>query len=308
MESHRLPRFERTRMVAPMQLTSRDRTIIQMVYRHRFLRSSHLAALMADSSQQLIRRLQLLYHHGFLERPRAQLDYYHRGGSHPMVYGIGNKGAALLNQEIGIPFQPLRWSEKNRSVGRIYLEHALLVSDVMVAIEVACRQNCQIRLLSHDQLSGPAENGHGIGGLRWNVSLDNRQRLGVIPDRVFALEYNDRYGQCSRAYFFLEADRGTMPVIRDNLSQTSIYRKLLAYEATWSQSIHRIQFSFHRFRVLTITTSAIRLRALVEACSRLKSGHGLFLFSDRTILDKPGEILRPVWQTARQGEAASLLD
>ena len=39
-------------------------------------------------------------------------------------------------------------------------------------------------------------------------------RLGVIPDRVFALEYADQNGQSQRAYFFLEADRGTMPVIR----------------------------------------------------------------------------------------------
>jgi hypothetical protein len=308
METSRLPRFKRVPKPAPMLLTARDRNIIQLVHRHRFLRSSHLVALMTDNSQQLLRRLQLLYHHGFLERPRSQLDYYHRGGSHHMVYGIGNKGAALLKHEICVPFHHLRWGEKNRSVGRIYLEHALLVSDVIVAIELACRAHGGVRLISQDQLSSHSGSSQEPQSFRWNVNVTGSLKLGVIPDRVFALEYEGPDGQADRAFFFLEADRGTMPVMRQNLSQTSFYRKLVAYEATWSHSVHRTRFGFHRFRVLTVTTSTVRLRSLVEACSQLKSGHGLFLFADRTILENPGNLLSPIWRTARQGETASLLD
>ena len=40
------------------------------------------------------------------------------------------------------------------------------------------------------------------------------------------------------------------PSYGKSLSQTSFYRKIRAYEATWSQSIHQTQFGFHRFRVL----------------------------------------------------------
>jgi hypothetical protein len=58
---------------------------------------------------------------------------------------------------------------------------------------------------------------------------------------VFALEYPDHGGQPQRAYFFLEADRGTMPVIRKVLVQTSFFRKLLAYEATWTNKVHQRQ-------------------------------------------------------------------
>src|SRR6266567_7991259 len=96
----RLPRFKRSSTVASIELTERDREIIRLVYRHRFLRSAQIISLVGGSVQQVLRRLQLLYHHGFLERPRSQLDYYHHGGSHHMVYGIGNKGAALLKREI----------------------------------------------------------------------------------------------------------------------------------------------------------------------------------------------------------------
>ena len=80
MESIRLPRFKRVAAVEPMQLTERDRDILRQVRRHRFLRSSHILALIGGSSQQVLRRLQRLYHHGYLDRPRAQIDYFHRGG------------------------------------------------------------------------------------------------------------------------------------------------------------------------------------------------------------------------------------
>lgn len=85
MESSRLSRFKRAATVAPMQLTERDREIIRLVQRYRFLRSPQIVALIASDSQQLLRRLQLLYHHGYLERPRAQIDYYHQGGSRHMI-------------------------------------------------------------------------------------------------------------------------------------------------------------------------------------------------------------------------------
>lgn len=291
-----------------MQLTERDHEIIRLVYRYRFLRSPQIVALMSDGSQQLLRRLQLLYHHGYLERPRAQIDYYHQGGSRHMVYGLGSNGVRFLKRECGVDFRELRWGEKNRSVGRIFLEHALLVSDVMVAIELACRETGRIRLLTDDELALAGGINQKRQSFRWQVNISSQLKLGVIPDRVFGLEYPDMDGNRRRAFFFLEADRGTMPVTRHDLSQTSFYRKLLAYEATWLQSIHRTRFGFHRFRVLTVTTSAERVKSLVTACSQLKHGHGLFLFSDRTALEKPGDIFFHIWQTGSQGETASLLN
>lgn len=258
-------------------------------------------ALLGESSVHVLRRLQGLYHHGYLERPRAQLEYYHRGGSRPIAYGLGNKGGSLLKREAGIAIRPVSWGEKNRSVGRIYLEHALLVSEVMTAIELACRRANVKLLTEHDlALQGTTP------PFRWKVKLTNSKRVGVIPDRVFALEFSREGGSSERAYFFLEADRGTMPVKRRNLSQTSMYRKLLAYEATWSQSIHESRFGFHRFRVLTVTTSSKRAQSLVDTCFELESGHGLFLFADRTLLDKPDEILSAQWLSGRAGKTGRL--
>ena len=257
---------------------------------------------MGGSPQQILRRLKLLYHHGYLERPRAQLEYYHQAGSRHIVYGLGNNGGTLLKQELGVAFRPVSWEEKNRAVGRMFLEHALLVSDVMVALELACRASGQIRLLYDDQLALHSER----QPFQWKVKIHGGLTLGTVPDRVFALEFPDQSGQSQRAYFFLEADRGTMPVMRRTFSQTSFHRKLLAYEATWTQNLHRSRFGIRRFRVITVTTSAARVKSLVEACSQLKRGHGLFLFADRTILEK--DMFSPIWHTGKPGETGSLLD
>ena len=307
MQSIRLPRFKRAAAVAAIRLTERDREIIRLVRRFRFVRSSHICSLVPGSQQQLLRRLKLLYHHGFLERPRAQIDYYHRGGSRHMVYGLGSKGAALLRRDLDPGFVQVRWGEKNRAAGRVFLEHALLVSDVMVAIELACRRT-GIRLLTARELAVADKITGERRPFRWQVKISNRVKLGVIPDYVFALDFKDPSGAGNRAFFFLEADRATMPVIRMNLSQTSFYRKLRAYGATWSQSIHQTQFGFHRFRVLTVTTSDERVKSLIEACSKLERGQGLFLFADRTVLEKPTDMFLAVWQTGKKGETVSLLD
>ena len=307
MESSRLPRFKRVPAVTPIHLTERDCDIIRLVHRHRFLRSFQIVALIGGSPQQLLRRLQLLYHHGYLERPRAQIDYYHRGGTRPLIYGLGNKGGTLLGRELGAGLPEVSWGEKNRPVRGIFLEHALLVSDVMVALELACRNMDRARLLTDDQLfpAGPHPTRQPF---QWKVTIPHSVKRGVIPDRVFALEFPNQNGGSNRVHFFLEADRGTMPVTRNNLSQTSFRRKLLAYEATWSQSIHRTKFGFNRFRVLVVTVSPKRLTSIIETAQKLPRGQGLFLFTDIESLQRAPSILTHLWQTTSPGVQATLMD
>ncbi|MEJ0091331.1 MAG: replication-relaxation family protein [Limisphaerales bacterium] len=297
----RLPRFNRVLPITHLQPRDIDPQLIRLIYRFRFLRSDQIVTLIGGSKQRILRRLQLLYHNGYLERPRSQLQYYERGGSRSIVYGLGNKGAALLKQ-LGLSVDPVSWSEKNNAIGRVYLEHALFVSDVMVALEFACRNHGGIKLIHQHELALPWQR----QPFRWRVKISNGLKLGVIPDRVFAFEFLDASGKTQRVHYFLEADRGTMPVKRKNLSQTSFFRKLLAYEATWIQKIHQRQLGIDRFRVLTVTTIPGRVKSLVEACAELKRGHGLFLFADKSILS--GDILSAVWQCGKPGVTGTLLD
>jgi DNA-binding Lrp family transcriptional regulator len=291
----RLPRFKRSPEIPAFQLTDRDREILHCVHRHRFLRSNHLAALIAGSPQQILRRLQRLYHHGFLERPRCQIDHY-QSGSRRMAYGLGNQGAAWLKREHSLPFHKLDWKRKNH-VGRLFLEHTLLVSDIMVGIELACRNQNGVRLLTVDDLH--------ISKMRepfqWNVNIGIK--CGVIPDRVFGLEFNGE-----RCWYFLEADRNTMPITRGNFNQTSFYKKLVAYEATWTQNIHWRDFGIQRFRVLTVTTNSERVPGMIEACRKLKQGRGLFLFTDTKTLQAQPDFFALRWQTHRESEQVGLLN
>ena len=139
---------------------------------------------------------------------------------------------------------------------------------------------------------------------RWTLNVYSR-RLGLRPDKIFGVE-NRQTGE--HAFYFLEADRATMPVVRQNPNQSSFQRKLLAYEATWTQNIHRDRLGMNRFRVLTVTSSAARVKHLVEACAQLKRGHGLFLFADADSFSRHADPLSFPWQTAHAGKTASLLD
>jgi hypothetical protein len=171
----------------------------------------------------------------------------------------------------------------------------------MVSLELACRRH-GVRLLYEDELDLPVVK----QPFQWRVKIGGGMNLGVIPDRVFALEYRNQTGQTERAYFFLEADRGTMPVVRKSLAQTSFRRKLLAYEATWANKVHQRHLGIPRFRVLTVTTIAARVKSLLEACSQLKRGHGLFLFADQSVLEN--DVFSALWRNGKTGELSPLLD
>src|SRR5579864_1853985 len=218
----RLPRFERAK-VAGIKLTPRDLLILRAVHRHRLLRSTHLIALADGSRQTTLRRLQLLFHHGYLDRPAAQLDWYAQG-SEPLVYALGNRGAAVLAAE-GERGGALRW-ETNRNISRQFLRHTLAVAEVMVAFEVACRDTEGVEFIPPEEiLAGAPEATRRLRlPFRWQVEVQDSgklHRLGVEPDRVFGLRFADAPEHRRRAYFFLEADRGTMPVMRYGLEQTS---------------------------------------------------------------------------------------
>lgn len=288
----RLPRFARSSLARSMEITTRDLDILTSVARHRFLRSTHVVALLGASAQGVLRRLQLLYHHGYLERPRAQLEYYHQGGSREIAYGLGSKGAKLLGERLGDTFAKERWGDKNRLVGRMFLRHALMVSDVLVAFQIACRNHGSIEFIP--------ESAH------WRVALEGGRKFGVIPDAAFALNRTSDNGNEERVLFFLEADRGTMPVSRKSLQQTSFRRKFLCYQATWLQGVHKIRFKHERFRMLTIGTSNARLTALRAECAKLERGRGLFLFLHEDVLANPSSLLDEVWMQSHSNETVSL--
>lgn len=308
----RKPRFRRE-PEGHIQLTERDLAILQHVHRHRFLRSTHLLRLL-DGGQELIRRLCLLYHHQYLDRPREQIDFYSYAGSRPLVYAIGNKGADALNQVAGIPRGKVDWTAKNRSIGTLFLNHSLLVADFMVALEVACRQHPGVRLIGYGEIlqQAPETTRRRKNPLAWSVSCvheNTRLSLGVIPDQFFGLHFTDKPDGANRAYFFLEADRATMPIMRTDLKQTSFFRKMIAYNETWRQQLHTSTYGIKNFRVLTLTSSAGRVHHLIAANKKVVGGQGskMFLFTDEVSLQASGDPLTLGWRNGRDESLVRLV-
>src|SRR5260221_7983580 len=114
----RRPRFRRASEPPAFRVTDDDVAIVRLLARHRFLRSTHIAALVGRSLDRTNDRLSKLFHAGYIDRPRAQLDYYPTAGSAPISYALADRGARLLIQRDGITFANVEWSRKNREAGR----------------------------------------------------------------------------------------------------------------------------------------------------------------------------------------------
>lgn len=273
----RLPRFTRDPEAAgSFQVTQRDLEILRHVAEHRFIRSEWIVKLVGGSRQQLLRRLNLLYHHGYLERPRCQLDYYHQGGSKSFVYGLASRGAGRLRRDLNMPFERMDWATRNKGVGRLFLEHTLMVSDFMAALEIGCRERSEMRLLYAHDLLQPKGRGNTREPFRWTVDLPGKRRVGVVPDKVFALELTHRDGCIERTHYFLEADQGTMPIERRDLRQSCVLRKLKSYEWTYASGIHRTRLRAENFRVLIITPQTTRAQNISKAVVKMEKRRRLF--------------------------------
>ncbi len=234
---------------------------------------------------------------------KEQIDFYSRVGSKPMVYALGNKGADLLAELYHVPR------------GKFDLDHTLLVADFMVAIEASCRPAGTVKMIRSSEILEQAleVTRRRRAPLKWNVTCTHRGQaltLGVIPDKMFGLHFTDRPEGKNKAYFFLEADRATMPVFRSDLRQTSFYRKMLAYHETWKQAIHTKVYGFKNFRVLSVTSSPQRVQNLIEANKQLNDGQGsrMFLFADEKALQATGDPLALSWLNGRDAERVRLLE
>jgi hypothetical protein len=292
-----------------MALTEDDVAILRYVARHRFLRSTHVARLLAHRSHKKVtERLAVLFHNGYLDRPRAQLDYFATAGSRPMVYALGNRGAALLAEIYGVERVKVDWTDKNRTVRRPFIEHTLLVAELMVALDVAARAHPGIRLIEADEIVATAPRASS-NPFKFKVRTQHNGTLAdvsVIPDQVFGLA---GVGQTPK-HFFVEADRATMPVIRNGLSQTSMLRKFLAYAAGGgAANAFGRQLGLANFRVLTVTTSEERTQSMLAALREATGGRGArqFMFTDRGALAIADDALALPWTTSK-GELVRLAD
>jgi hypothetical protein len=290
----RRPRFRRASTPPPFRLTEGDLAIIREIARHRFLRSTHVAALVGRSIDRTNDRLSRLFHAGYIDRPRAQLDYYPTSGSAPMAYALADRGARLLADLHGVG-----WDRKNHRAGRPFIEHQLEIAEFYVALQRATRDRSGVRLIHPNELIAafPAETRALRNPLALRVCLSHEgmnHDVGVVPDLIFGLRFPDGSRRC----FMVEIDRGTMPITRSDLRQTSFERKMRAYLHAFAARSHERQFGWKAFRVLTVVNDAARARSILSVLRQMQvpdaPGPLLFLFAVRDEL-RDGDPLTYHW-------------
>jgi hypothetical protein len=285
----RAKRFQRRQTPASFELTQRDLNIIGHVARHRFLSSDHLARLDGGSEQNVLRILRILFDHQYLDRPHTQLAHVPVSGPRPMVYGLGRRGAQSLRDH-SVHADASDWTERNKRAGAKFIEHTLAIADFMVGLEIACRKRGDIKLLYERDIlaNAPERTRKSREPLRLVVpGLSNKMGVSsVIADGLFGLVFADD----TAAYFLLEVDRGSMPVVRSNFERTSFNRKLLIYWEAWKKKLHVDQFGVSQIRVLTVTDSEKRVANMVEAINQFTGGKGsnFFLLTDKENLVRCG--------------------
>jgi hypothetical protein len=285
----RRPKFRRAAQPPAFRVTDDDVDIVGLLARHRFLRSTHIAALVDRSLDRTNDRLSRLFHAGYVDRPRAQLDYYPSSGSAPMVYALADRGARLLIERHGLQFSNLECSRKNREAGRPFIEHQLEIMDFYVALECATRCRTDVALTHPDELVAafPDQTLRARKVPALPVKLSHQgiaHEIAVVPDLVFGLMFPDRSRRC----FTVEIDRGTMPISRSNFLQTSFERKMRAYLTAHAAGQHERHFGWKTFRALTITTDDYRMQSMIKALRGLhiprSPGPQLFFFCTRADL------------------------
>ena len=312
-EHSRKPFYQRT-PTENIQLTDRDLELIQTIQRHRLLRTTHLVKLLSGefSTVKTLRgRLSKLYHHGYLDRVREQNDF--APGTNPMIYAVSSKGLALLVQRRDFHKPKTDITATNRELSRLFIEHTLLIADVMVAFEAACQKD-PVRIITPEEVlaRAPAATQKQKNPFGWKVPVQHprgRLTLGIVPDKIFGLHFDNRPEGRNRLFFFLEADRSTMPVLRKNFNQSSYFKKLLGYFETYKQGLHTQRYNIKNFRVLTVTTSQERINTMLEANRLLNQGQGsrIFLFAHQEQLENES-ILHIPWRSGRGQELARLAE
>lgn len=283
-----------------MRLTKRDREIITAVYAYKILASPQIEALFFPSQPGKIhsrrsacqRRLQLLFHHAYLDRLFIPLVVGQ--GRTPFIYTLGAKGAALVATKMGLDAGVIRRQPKANKKGSLFLEHTSAINDVRVMGECLTRSS-QWRLTHWlDDATFRQEDYQDKVPFRSQGMRIRRH----YPDGYFILQSADGL---KKAHFFLEMDLGTM-------SNARWREKVQAYIQFRESGRAAQHYGTNKFRLLAVTTSERRLTNLKKTTEKAGGTHNFwFTTKDQIDIERPDNLLNPIWSVSTKEDKKALL-
>lgn len=283
---HSQPQVRRSRMhrqptACRIALTVRDLEILSALARYRYLRSSHLYALVGGRSRRrFVERLGLLYHEGgYVNRPARQWQVINARYM-PAVYELTDAGErVLIEHGHAASWSPLL--HRGRGAG-ILFQHELMVSDILSSIEIGVHGRSDLRFVSWQEILDKAPDTTRNLPQPFDIPATISHKLAgrietcarpIKPDAVFGLEYRSEEKKSYR-FFALEADRANEPVYRGTLELSSYLRKLLQYCDVLRRRAYRSHLGIPNLQVLTVTTAEPHMRAIMACLGALTEGQG----------------------------------
>ena len=211
-----------------------------------------------------------------------------------------SRGASLLGERPG--FARARHAQAQRSrmmTSPLFIDHALEIADFMVALELSAAAAGVELIHAYTLLeSAPTRTSKRVSPWMWETCIRRgreERSVWMEPDQMFGLSFSDKR---ATQFYFLECDRGTMPVERKNLSKTSFLRKFLSYADTRKRGLHTKTYGLSNFTVLTVAPTVRRMHNLIDAHQRHTKGAvhpNLFLFIDRPSLLRSRDVFALPW-------------
>lgn len=237
----RRSRFKRTPTGKRLAPTDRDIAILQWLHRYRYLTATQLSAILKPrSDKRFIERLGDLFHEtGLINRPHAQwrsFDARYR----PLTYELSPSGVALLERRDALSMRATTFSRRMRAGQVVQFNHAMMVVEALLAIELATIEAPDQRFVPVDEILERApEQTRQVGNpLAIPVTLQPCAELPglgqpwkthIIPDALYGIEYQTN-GEKRYRFWALECEN-TTPSRRSSVRHSSIARKRAAYDA-----------------------------------------------------------------------------
>lgn len=265
----RRSRFVRCPTGKRIVISERDISILQLLYRYRFLRTPQIVKFLRPRSERrLVERLGDLFHETtFITRPPAQWRYGDPRRT-PVVHELTCKGLALLEDRDALPSRatPLsRRTDKGRSP---QFPHALMIVDTLTSIELALRDTPDQRFVCIDEIlaRSPETTRNAKNPLTAPVTIQPHKdfpdirtpwHTHVIPDGLFGIEYLIE-GKKRYRFWALECER-TSPARRSHSRASSLTRKHAAYQALIRSGGYKTHWNIPNLKLLVMTEKDIDL-------------------------------------------------